>query len=388
MSSTDPRAAEPSLAGVRVLDLSRLLPGPYASRVLLDHGAAVDKLEDPGAGDYMRMLPPLHDGMNPLFRALARGMRSAVLDLKSTHGKAAFLRMLPRYDVLIESFRPGVMAKHGLSYDELSQLSPKLIYCSISGYGQTGPRAQKAGHDLNYLARGGVLGVSGPTGAAPHPPGMHVADIGGGLFAVSSVLAALYAREKTRRGCYIDIALSESATQFALVELMAHQANPEQPRGAGLLSGGVATYNTYVTSDGRVATLAALEPKFWNAFCAAIGWNADAEAMLPGPHQETWKKKIASLFASKTAAEWEAFSEANDCCVEVAVLPHELIRDEAWRTRSAFEQAEFDRRELQYPRTPASRAPAHTHAPHQGEHTRAVLTEAGFDEDEINTLTR
>lgn len=377
------------LRGVRVLDLSRLLPGPYASRVLLDHGASVDKLEDPGGGDYMRQMPPHIDGMNALFHALARGTRSLVLDLKSESGRAAFMRLLPQYDVLIESFRPGVMAKLGLSYATLSAASPKLIYCSISGYGQSGPRAHVAGHDLNYLARGGVLGVTGPADGPPHPPGMHVADIGGGLFSVTGILAALFAREKTGRGRYLDVALAESATQFALVDLMASRAEGEhENRGEGILTGGIAPYNTYFTQDGGVVALAALEPKFWNVFANAVGLVPSLDAMRPGPHQREWKEKLSTIFASRTRAEWVEFAAEHDCCLEPMLEPDELLNDAQLTARRAFVEGPVSGSRLRFPVTPATSPNVHAVAPRQGEHTQEILQEAGLTNDEIATLRR
>ena len=337
----------------------------------------------------MRFMPPHEGGMNVLFHALGRGMRSAVLDLKSDGGRDAFMRLLPRYDILIESFRPGVMAKLGLSYDTLAKVSPKLIYCSISGYGQTGPRAHVAGHDLNYLARAGVLGVTGPADAPPHVPGMHVADIGGGLFSVAAVLSALYARTQTGRGRHIDVALSESATQFALVELMASRAtHAPSDRGQGILTGGIAPYNTYLTKDGGVVTLAALEAKFWSTFASAVGLPLSLDVMQPGPHQREWKERLRVLFASRTRAEWEAFSRAHDCCLEPALTPDELVLDAQSRARDAFVEGATSVAPLVYPVTPGTRALTQSMAPAQGDHTEEILREAGLTDDEIRRTHR
>ncbi|MER2562414.1 MAG: CoA transferase, partial [Myxococcaceae bacterium] len=197
------------LAGLKVLDLSRLLPGPYATLVLADLGATVDKLEEPQGGDYTRHMPPMKDDTSALFLGLNRNKRSFTLDLKSPDGVAALKRLVKHYDVLVESFRPGVMDKLGVGWESLSKEHPTLIYCSISGYGATGPDRLKAGHDLNYIARSGVLAYGGVKQGAPAMPGVQVADIGGGsLFALVGILAALHERQRTGVGRFVDISMT------------------------------------------------------------------------------------------------------------------------------------------------------------------------------------
>lgn len=377
---------ERPLAGVRVLDLTRLLPGPFASRVLADMGAEVDKVEDPHGGDYLRLMPPQMGGMNVIFQALARGTRSVVLDLKQPAGRDAFLRMLPRYDVLIESFRPGVMARLGLSYAALSAIAPRLVYCSISGYGQTGPLSSRAGHDLNFLARAGVLGVTGPASGPPQVPGTHAADIGGGLFSVTGILAALLARTQTGRGRHVDISMSESVMQFALVALTG-SASVKDERGESLLTGGIAPYNTYATKDGGAVAFAALEPKFWIAFCAGVGWKPSLEALATGPHQVELKKKLATLFASRTRDEWESYGAEHDCCLEPVLQPDELRADPQFEDRGVFHVAKFVDGELPLPRTPTASPGIVGKAPGHGEHSRQVLYECGLSDAEIDALS-
>ncbi|MCA9603079.1 MAG: CoA transferase, partial [Myxococcales bacterium] len=345
----------PALTGLRVLDLSRLLPGPFATMVLADLGATVDKVEDPAGGDYLRLMPPQVDGMCAAFWALNRGKRSLVLDLKSEAGRAAFLDLVPTYDVLVESFRPGVMDKLGLGYGALSARSPGLIFASLSGYGATGPLTKRAGHDLNYLARSGVLGLTGPeaTKGPPQLPGVQIADIGGGaLFAVVGILAALEERRRTGRGQFLDISLAEGAVSFGLFGLMGALAGLSGARGDDVLTGGIAPYNTYVSKDGVPVTVAALEPKFWMAFCQATGLEPDLEALAPGPHQAKLKQRVAETVAARTADEWRAFGESHDCCVEVVVAPEALPSDPLHAERHAF--ARTDGAELLQPLTPVS----------------------------------
>lgn len=372
------------LAGLRVLDLSRLLPGPYATMVLGDLGAVVDKIEDPGAGDYLRVMPHQQDGMNAVFRTLNRGKRSAVLDLKKPEARAALLRLIPRYDVLVETFRPGVLTKLGVGWDALSAAHPGLVYCAISGYGQTGPLANRAGHDIDYIARAGVLGFTGPEGGPPQVPGVQIADIGGGaLFAVAGILAALHARTTTGRGRFVDVSMCEGSLAFAAFGLGSFAGGSEEPRGGEVLMGGIAPYNTYVTKDGKAIALGALEPKFWTAFCAAAGLEPAMEALLPGPHQAGWKKKVADAIATRTRDEWAEIGRTQDCCIEPVLEPGEVVTDELHVERKMFVRDPEGR--LQ-PRTPIATLDAAGPAPRQGEHTDAVLRDAGFSDTEIATL--
>jgi len=383
----DPRP----LAGVRVLDLSRLLPGPLATKMLAELGAQVDKIEDPAGGDYLRLMPPQAGGMNAVFHALNLGHRSAVLDLKKPEGRAALLRLVTRYDVVVESFRPGVLDRLGLGFGALSAANPRLVYCAITGYGQTGPLAHRAGHDVDYLARAGVLGMTGPEGAAPQLPGMQVADVGGGaLFAVSGILAALVARGVTGRGRFVDVSMCEGALAFGLFGLMSRYGGMVTPAGADVLGGGIAPYNTYRTRDGRAVALGALEPKFWGAFCRGVGLPFDLEALAPGPHQVACKRKVAEVIATRTRDEWAAFAAENDCCLEPVLEPDELPDDPQHRARGVFAHATLaDGTRLPVPRTPLGLgAPidAAAVAPRHGAHTREVLREAGFDDAEITAL--
>jgi len=372
------------LAGLRALDLSRLLPGPFATMVLGDLGAEVDKVEDPTAGDYLRVMPHQQDGMNAVFRTLNRGKRSVVLDLKKADGRAALLRMLPRYDVLVETFRPGVLAKMGLGWDVLHATHPGLVYCAITGYGQTGPLAQRAGHDLDYLARAGVLGFTGPEAGPPQVPGVQVADIGGGaLFAVSGILAALHARHETGLGRMVDVSMCEGSLAFATFGFGCFAGGSEAPAGGEVLMGGIAPYNTYVTKDGKMVALGALEPKFWTAFCVAAGIEPSMEALLPGPHQAAWKKRVGDAIRARTRDEWAAIGRERDCCIEPVLEPGETFVDEQHVARGMFVRDPEGR--LQ-PRTPIASLAEAGAAPKQGEHTDAVLRDAGFSGEEIAAL--
>jgi crotonobetainyl-CoA:carnitine CoA-transferase CaiB-like acyl-CoA transferase len=370
------------LAGIRVLDLSRLLPGPFASLVLADLGARVDKIEDPDGGDYLRAMPP-----PTMFLALNRNKRSACLDLKKARGRDALLKLAAQSDVLLEQFRPGVLERLGLGHERLRAANPRLVVCALTGYGQDGPLARSAGHDLNYLARAGVLGMHGPANGPPQVPGFQLADIGGGLWCVAGILAALQRRAATGEGSFVDVSMLESSMAFAFSGFGQLFGGQVPPRGGGPLTGGLALYNTYATRDGRFVSLAALEPKFWAAFCAGAGLEVDMGALFPGPHQDTLRETLRALFVSRTRDEWEAFARIHDCCLEPVLEPHELRDDPQLRARGAFFTLETPGGPIEQLRTPLTdRDAAHTPPPAQGEHTDAILREAGLDDLTIASM--
>ena len=377
------------LRGVKVLDLTRLIPGPFASLVLADLGATVDKVEDPGGGDYLRVVPPQLGDASAGFHALNRGKRSAILDLKKPAAQAAFLRLVGSYDVLFEQFRPGVLARLGLGHDVLRAHHPRLVVCALTGYGQTGVLAQRAGHDLNYLARGGLLGLMGPAGAAPQVPAFQLADVSGGLWCVIAIQAALAERARTGQGTVLDIAMTDGIPGFASMAVAAALAGAPPARGDDTLSGGIAPYCTYLAKDGQPVALASLEPKFWMTFCGAVGLEGDMTALVPGPHQPALKQRVADVIGARTGAEWAAFAEQHDCCIEAAVPPAELARDPHLVSRGLFFDAPSDAGPIPQFRTPVTpRDLAATPAPRGGEHTRAILREAGFSDAEVDDLVR
>jgi crotonobetainyl-CoA:carnitine CoA-transferase CaiB-like acyl-CoA transferase len=377
----------PPLDGVRILDLTRLLPGPYASLILADLGARVDKIEDPAAGDYLRFTPPRVGDTSSAFLTINRDKRSACLDLKKESARAAFLRLVDRADVLLEQFRPGVLARLGLGHDALRARNPRLVVCALTGYGQDGPLASCAGHDINYLARAGVLGLQGPAGAPPQVPGFQLADMGGALWCVIGVLAALHERARTGQGRVVDVAMAEASMGFATAGLAAMLAGEAGERGGEPLSGGIAVYGTYATKDGGYVAFGALEPKFWAAFCAGAGIERDDAALFPGPHQAAWKERLRAAFASRTRAEWEAFARAHDCCLEPVLEPGELRDDEQLRARGVFFDMDSPWGRVGQLRTPLTpRGASHAAAPRRGQHTDEILREAGFDDAAIAAM--
>jgi alpha-methylacyl-CoA racemase len=379
--------AQKPLRGIRVLDASRLLPGPFASMILADLGAQVDKLEDTHGGDYLRVTPPLcDDGMSSIFHLVNRGKRSMTLDLKKPEGRDAFIELVKHYDVLLESNRPGVMDRLGLSFETLLAANPKLVQAAITGYGQTGPDKDAAGHDLNYLARAGVLGFTGPADRAPQVHAVQMADISGGLYCVIGVLAALRDVSQGGKGTFVDISMVESSLTLATVCYGAYQGGVRVPRGEEVLTGGIAPYNTYLTKDGGAVSIGALEPKFWMAFCKEVGIDDGLAALMPGPHQAKWKADLTALFVSRTRDEWTALGKRVDCCLEPVLTAEESMNEQQIAARDVWvKRVTHTGSEIRIPRTPVA-TPAEGLAPKQGEHSEAILREAGFDSETVTKL--
>lgn len=376
-----------ALEGVRVLDLSRLIPGPFATLVLSDLGARVDKIEDRAVGDYLRFGEPQRAGAAAAFHALNRGKRSAVVDLKDPGGRAAFERLIVHYDVLLEQFRPGVLDRLGLSHRALLARHPRLVICALTGYGQSGPLRDRAGHDLNYLARSGLLAAHGPAEGPPQVPGFQLADVSGGMWCVIAVLAALRRRDATGAGEVCDVAMTEGVLGFSALQIAAALAGAPIARGGEILTGGIAPYNTYTSKDGATVTLGSLEPKFWFTFAKLTGVDPDPTALLPGPHQPALKALLTEVFARRTRQEWIDFGAANDCCVEAVLTAEEIRSDAHLGARGMFFEQTVDGESIVAFRTPVSPTElTRARAPRRGEHTREIFREGGFDDSEIDAL--
>jgi len=336
MTSQTSIALQP-LSGLVVLDFTTLLPGPLATLMLAEAGAEIIKVERP-EGEEMRSHGPHVAGESVPFALLNRGKRCISLDLKSAEERARLAPSLARADVLVEQFRPGTMARFGLGYEAVAAVNPRIVYCSISGYGQSGPRAGEAGHDLNYIGNTGLLAQQpGPADRPVVPPGL-IADIGGGTFpAVINILLALRQRDLTGKGCHLDIAMADAMFTFAWQGLVCGFATKRFP-GAGetALTGGSARYQLYPTADGHLVACAALEQKFWLAFAAAIG--LAPQFLDDGRDPVAAREAVAAIIAARPAQEWRPIFAAADCCVTIVASLEEAVRDPHFVGRGLFAQ--------------------------------------------------
>jgi crotonobetainyl-CoA:carnitine CoA-transferase CaiB-like acyl-CoA transferase len=387
-----------ALEGLRVLDLSRLLPGGFCSLLLADFGADVIKVEDTGMGDYIRWAPPFYEGAersaaSAMFLALNRGKRSIRVDLKSERGREVLLRLARDADVLLESFRPGVTDRLGVGYEALREINPRLVYCAITGYGQDGPLRDRAGHDMNYLGRIGLLGLTGEADGPPVQSAAQIADIGGGaLTAAFGILAALRERDRTGQGQFVDASMADGALSWlAMVAARAFAEGAAPRRGGVELAGSLVCYRPYRCSDGWV-TLGALEPKFWQAWCRGVGREDLIEKQFERPGSAA-HAEVEAVFAGRTRDEWEAFGSEHDCCLEPLLeldeaLDSELVRARGMVAELAQPGAGKPVRLLGVPvklsRTPGN--PARAPGPALGADTEAVLLEAGYGTGEIEAL--
>ena len=394
------------LEGVRVLDLSRLLPGGFCSLLLADFGADVVKVEDTGMGDYVRWSPPYHDGADEtargaLFLALNRNKRSIRIDLKKATGREVLNDLVRSHDVLLESFRPGVLERLGAGYEQLRAINPGLIYCAITGYGQDGPLRGRSGHDMNYLGLVGLLGLTGEADGPPVQSAGQIADIGGGAqMAAFAILAALRERDGgpahpgSGEGQLIDVSMADGALSWLALVAARALADPEggvARRGSLELAGGLICYRPYACADGWV-TLGALEPKFWAAWCRGVGREDLIERQFERPGSDA-HREVEALFAARTREQWRLFASEHDCCLEPVLELDEALDSELVREREMVVEIEQPGvaepvRQLGVPvklsRTPGDhgRLPG----PGLGEHTAAVLAELGYDDARIAAL--
>src|SRR5438874_5775027 len=383
------------LSGIRILDLSRLLPGAYASQMMADFGADVIKVEKPASGDYGRFMPPHGpDGMSLYFTAINRNKRSITLNLKKEEGRDVFLRLVRDADVVLESFRPGVMDRLGLGYEQLKEVQPGIIYCAISGYGQDGPYRLRAGHDLNYAGYAGLLhynrGVQGEPVMAP----TQLADLAGGSYmAIIGILAAVVGRAQTGEGCKIDVWMTEGVMSLLPLVATAYLNTGKAPRpGHSRLDGGLPCYNIYETKDGKHVTLAALEPKFWHTFCTHIGHLELLPFHTPvGPgEREEAMDTLRAIFKTRTRDEWVAERGDSDACVGPDYSIDEALNDQHAQARGTTVTSgsgeETIRTLPSFPRISALEDEQRYAPPQLVEHTGQLLREAGYSDAEIEQL--
>ena len=328
--------AQQPLAGIRVLDFSTLLPGPLATLILAEAGAEVIKIERPGRGDEMRSYEPKFGTDSVNFAMLNRGKKSLALDLKDAKVREQLLPLIKQADVVVEQFRPGVMDRLGLGYDALSAINPRIIYCAITGYGQTGPRAEVAAHDINYVAESGMLSLAAGEDGAPIVPPALIADIGGGTYpAVINILLALRARDASGRGCKLDIAMGDNLFTFLYWAMGNGLVAGEWPRPGGeLVTGGSPRFFVYRTRDDKFIAAAPLEQKFWENFCDAI--QLDANFHDDAKDAAATKRAVAQRLREKTAAQWQAIFAGKDLCCCVVATMQEALNDAHFKARGLF----------------------------------------------------
>jgi crotonobetainyl-CoA:carnitine CoA-transferase CaiB-like acyl-CoA transferase len=372
-----------ALKNCTVLDLSRLFPGPYCSMILADHGARVIAIED----------RRFEQDAVPALSNVNRNKEHITLNLKSEKGKEIFFSLAKKADVIMEGFRPGVTERLGIGYDDVKKINPKIVYCSITGYGQNGPLRDQVGHDVNFLGYSGVLSVIGPRNGAPCIPGIQIADMVGGMNAAIGILLALYARHFTGTGQYIDISMTDAVTAmlpFPAGTFWTSGIRPE--KGNLLLSHRYACYNIYETADGKYLTLGALEPRFWKNICEYF----QVPEYMPLQFDETGKKEeitafFQKAFLKKSRDEWMEIFKDKDVCLGGVMEVDEALSGETAKSRDMIVSLEPPGKETAFvlgtpvklTETPGS---VRTPPPKFGENTHAVLEELGFSDAEISQM--
>lgn len=380
------------LDGVKILDLTRLNPGAYCTMLLADMGADVLKIEQPGRGDYLRHTPPLIGNQSSMFLTLNRNKRSMTLNLKSEEGKEIFTKLLNSYDILVESFRPGVCIRLGIDYDTLKKDHPELIYCPITGFGQDGPYKNLVGHDINYLALSGILSLTGEKNGPPIVPGIPIADIAGSMFAVMGILLALISRQKTGKGQFIDISMFDGVVSWLTIQAARFIANGKSPERETWPAGGEPFYSVYQTKDGKYVAVGAAEDKFWRILCEKIGAKDLLEdRMAKDQRAKEVINRLSNIFKTKSRDEWFQILYDLDSCLTPVKTLDEVFTDPHVEHRGLI----FDLncpgsgnvKQLALPvKFSGIKPEIKIPPPSLGQHTDSILNELGYEKNDIEQL--
>jgi crotonobetainyl-CoA:carnitine CoA-transferase CaiB-like acyl-CoA transferase len=382
------------LEGLKILDLSRLLPGALCSMMLADMGAEVLKIEDTSKGDYMRWMPPMVKELSAYFLLTNRNKRSMKLDLKAPQGREIFLKLVKQYDVVLESFRPGVMDRLGLGYEALRKENQGIVYCALSGYGQEGPYRDLVGHDINYIALGGVLSSTGTEQGQPTIPSVQLADIGvGSLMSAIGILSAIIHQRATGKGLFIDVSMLDGVVFWMHLAFAEFFTTGNLPKpGHEMLTGKFPCYNVYETKDNRYVAVGALEAKFWATLCTAIERPALIEHQYAtGKKREEVIGELREIFRSKGKDEWVALFKNHDICFAPVNTLDEVYEDEQLNHRRMFLEMDHPSdgriKQINSPLKYVGAEEKHdVPAPAYGEHTDEILRQLGYTDQAIEKL--
>lgn len=383
------------LRGVRILDLTRLLPGPYATMLLADLGAEIIKVEEPNKGDYAREIGPYIRGIGCWYLMFNRNKKSLGINLKEARGRELFYRLVERSHVVIEGFRPGTAKRLGVDFDSLQEHNQSLVYCSLSGYGQTGAYSSRVGHDINYIGVSGLLDMTRVADGKPAIPGLPVADLAGGLLAAFLISIALREAEASGKGRYLDVSMTDLVSSWSIYNLLPYLATGTVPKGGESFSTGkYPSYNLYQASDGKYITLGATEEKFWKAFCRQTGLSdLEADHTPEESKRDDVEARTRETFRARRSSDWLETLRGEEVPVAPVNSPEELMKDPGLADRGIFWTLEDPRLgslvqsrfQVEYTADLEERS---TPPPSLGEHSAEVLQEVGLSREEVQELAR
>lgn len=381
------------LKGIRVLDLTRLLPGPYCTLLFADMGAEVIKIESPHEGDHMRWIEPTINGTSVYFLALNRNKKSMTVNLKSPEGVKIFHELAKGADVVFESFRPGVLDRLGVGYTALKKVNPGIIFCSLSGFGQSGPYRLKPGHDINYISIGGLQGLNGNREGLLIPPAVQIADLGcGAMTCAVSILGALLGRERTGEGAYLDVSMLDGIVSWMSQAIARYYADGKLPQpGRQTFSGEFPSYHIYRTKDGKYVSLGCVEKKFWVNFCEAVGRPDLGEFHLPeGEKQKEVFKEVEQIFLAKTRDEWARLLDDVETCFAPVNDISETVADPQVKHRELVTEMDYGEGKMIQVAFPArfsgQKLSMRQQPPEFGEHTETIMEGLGYTSEKIQEL--